>query len=147
MAKTRTRRRRQEKQGKQGRHEAAKKSLVATFLQMLLTVKIYHWNTTSFAQHKATDELYADLNEKIDKFIEVLLGKPDVSRQSVLSNLAVKATLFRDSVSLKNEIEGYKTFLLGLSSRFPDAKDTDLINVRDDLLTIMNQFLYLLTLK
>ena len=36
--------------------------IVSMFLQMLNTVKLYHWKTTSYAQHKATDELYSKLN-------------------------------------------------------------------------------------
>ena len=31
--------------------------IVTMFLQMLNTVKLYHWKTSSYAQHKATDEL------------------------------------------------------------------------------------------
>jgi len=31
-------------------------------LQMLMTVKLYHWNTLSFSTHKATDELYGSLH-------------------------------------------------------------------------------------
>ena len=49
--------------------------IVSMFLQMLNTVKLYHWKTTSFAQHKATDELYSQLNESIDSFVEIMLGK------------------------------------------------------------------------
>ena len=55
-----------------------KKSLIVrTFLEMLNTVKLYHWKTRSFAQHKATDELYERLNGHVDKFVEVLLGKDE----------------------------------------------------------------------
>ena len=32
-------------------------SIVTMFLQMLNTVKLYHWKTSSYAQHKATDSL------------------------------------------------------------------------------------------
>jgi len=49
--------------------------IVAMFLQMLNTVKLYHWKTYSYAQHKATDELYSKLNENIDSFVEIMLGK------------------------------------------------------------------------
>ena len=45
------------------------KIIVIKFLEMLNTIKLYHWKTFSFAQHKATDELYAKLNENIDNFI------------------------------------------------------------------------------
>ena len=39
--------------------------IVLMFLRMLNTVKLYHWKTFSYAQHKATDELYASLNTHI----------------------------------------------------------------------------------
>ncbi len=49
--------------------------IVIMFLQMLNTVKLYHWKTSSYAQHKATDELYTNLNANIDTFVETMLGK------------------------------------------------------------------------
>ena len=52
--------------------------ITVKFMEMLMMVKLYHWKTHSFATHKATDELYAKLNEHIDTFIEVLLGKTEI---------------------------------------------------------------------
>jgi DNA-binding ferritin-like protein len=49
--------------------------IVTMFLQMLNTVKLYHWKTSSYSQHKATDDLYDNLNKNIDSFVEVMLGK------------------------------------------------------------------------
>jgi len=46
------------------------KEISATFLEMLLMVKLFHWKTTSYATHKATDELYLKLNANIDSFIK-----------------------------------------------------------------------------
>ena len=54
-----------------------KQEVVKVFLQILNTVKLYHWKTKSFAIHKATDELYSKLGSNIDSFIEVLLGKEE----------------------------------------------------------------------
>jgi DNA-binding ferritin-like protein len=42
---------------------------------MLNIVKLYHWNTTMYSQHQATDELYSSLNNSVDEFIEVMLEK------------------------------------------------------------------------
>ena len=52
-----------------------KSHIVRIFIEMLNLIKLYHWKTRSYAQHKATDELYERLNSHIDKFVEVLLGK------------------------------------------------------------------------
>jgi DNA-binding ferritin-like protein len=51
------------------------REIASVFLEMLLMVKLFHWKTTSYATHKATDELYTKLNANIDSFIEILLGK------------------------------------------------------------------------
>ena len=40
--------------------------IVKKFLEMLNMVKLYHWKTRSYSQHKATDELYDRLNKHID---------------------------------------------------------------------------------
>ena len=46
-----------------------KEQIVKTFLQFLITIKLYHWNTSSYSTHKATDDLYSKLNEGIDSFV------------------------------------------------------------------------------
>jgi len=54
--------------------------MVAYLMEMLNAIKIYHWNTHSYAQHKATDELHERLGGNIDRFVEVLLGKREPER-------------------------------------------------------------------
>ena len=49
--------------------------IVKTLLELLNHVKLYHWNTHVYSVHKSTDELYKNLDENIDKFVEVFLGK------------------------------------------------------------------------
>ena len=53
------------KKSKLGGNKASK--IVLTFLEFLNMIKLYHWKTRSYSQHKATDELYGRLNENIDK--------------------------------------------------------------------------------
>lgn len=120
-----------------------KSSIVQTFLQILNMVKLYHWKTHSYAQHKATDELYGKLNENIDRFIEVLLGK-DASRIKMVE----KQLLLVDPDKLadfKEKIYEYRSFLIDLEKIFDEKKDSDILSIRDDILVDINQFLYLLT--
>jgi len=120
-----------------------KAAITRTFLEMLTTIKLYHWKTHSFAQHKATDELYSSLNEHIDKFVEILLGK-DESRIRMVE----KCNPLRDyenSVNFKEKIYEYREFLVNLNNSFNSKTDTDLLNVRDEILGDINQFLYLMT--
>ena len=48
---------------------AFQKEITIVFLEILMMVKLFHWKTTSYATHKATDELYTKLNENIYSFI------------------------------------------------------------------------------
>ena len=129
------------------------KNIISCFLSMLNTVKVYHWKTTSYSTHKATDHLYDDLNKKIDEFVEVMIGKPDIGqmRNSMLNMTAndVKITNFNNNNELKKEIEIYKNFLISLSNEpgfNRDSTNADLLAIRDEILALLNQFLYLLTL-
>jgi hypothetical protein len=127
------------------------KDTVYFFLQMLNTIKLYHWKTTDYATHKATDQLYSDLNGKADEFVEVLLGKSDAAgknRSMILNVKSLSLRSFNNNNELKREIEKYKSFLIGFTNNAQMKKqyNSDLIAIRDELLALLNQFLYLLTL-
>lgn len=121
----------------------SKSHIVKIFIEMLNTVKLYHWKTKSFAQHKATDELYSNLNEHIDTFIEILLGK-DESRIKMMEK---KIDLLDSSNTneFKMRVYEYRDFLIDMSTYLDSKTDSDLLNVRDEILGDINQFLYLMT--
>jgi hypothetical protein len=121
---------------------------VTMFLQMLNTVKLYHWKTRSHAQHKATDDLYSNLNSSIDSFVEIMLGKKG-DRVNLTGTKSIPLHDYSDLSGFKREVEMYKDFLIGMSTDrgYDSKKDTDLLNVRDEILGHLNQFTYLLTFK
>jgi DNA-binding ferritin-like protein len=127
---------------------AFQKEITVVFLEMLLMVKLFHWKTTSYATHKATDDLYTKLNANIDEFVEVLLGKTGM-RTDLMSNKNIRLVDLSSAESLKREIEAFKGYLVSLNDNAAMKKmsNTDLYNVRDTILGDMNQFLYLLTFK
>jgi len=120
-----------------------KSHLVKVFFEILTTVKLYHWKTRSYAQHKATDELYAKLNENIDRFIEVLLGK-DSSRIRMLEK-RIDLIDTENVNDFKSRIFEYRSFLTQMHHDLDSKKDSDLLAIRDDILENINQFLYLMS--
>ena len=122
--------------------------IVSMFLQMLNTVKLYHWKTTSFAQHKATDELYSQLNESIDTFVETMLGKSG-SRVNLTGTKSIPLLDYTELTNFKKEVEMYKDFFINMGNDtfFKTGANTDLLNIRDEILGHLNQFTYLLTFK
>ena len=124
------------------------KQITCLFLEMLMMVKLFHWKTTSYATHKATDELYEKLNENIDEFIEILLGKTN-SRINLTKNKKIRLIDLSSPNELKREVEKFKKYLVDLNknSVMKKMSNTDLFNVRDTILGHLNQFLYLLSFE
>ena len=121
----------------------SKSHLVKVFLEMLNMVKLYHWKTRSYAQHKATDELYEKLNSNIDTFIEVLLGKDESRIKMMEKNIdLIDSSNVKD---FKKRVYEYREFLINMSRYFDSKRDSDLLNIRDEILGSINQFLYLMT--
>jgi DNA-binding ferritin-like protein len=134
-----------------GSSNSAKKHMITSMLQMLMTVKLYHWNTLSFSTHKATDELYGTLNTLIDQFVEVLLGKhnniSEKNKQEILAIKTLHLHTYKDNGKFKHQLESYKKYLIGLNKHFSNGENSDLLNIRDEILAILNKISYLLTLK
>jgi DNA-binding ferritin-like protein len=118
------------------------------FLEMLITIKLFHWNTFIFAQHEASDKLYASLNEHIDKFIEVLLGKTG-NRIYFKNQNNLKLFSIHSKKEMIKKMNDYKSYLVDLDRNkfLSKMSNTDLYSIRDDILADLNKFLYLLTLN
>lgn len=118
--------------------------IFGVFFEMLINVKFAHLMTKSFAKHKATDELYDELNELHDKFLEVYLGKygrPIVNdKYSIeyfhMSDDQFVSYLRKNIKILENEIFQYIK-----------KEDSDLLSIIDDFKAILHKTLYLLDLK
>jgi DNA-binding ferritin-like protein len=127
---------------------AFQKEITVVFFEMLLMVKLFHWKTSSYATHKATDDLYTKLNANMDSFIEVLLGKTGL-RIDLMGTKSIRLIDLNSLESFKKEIESFKGYLVSLNdnSTMKRMSNTDLYNIRDTILGDLNQLLYLLTFK
>ena len=120
--------------------------LVKFFFTMQHNLKLYHWQTASYARHVASDTLGQSLAVSIDRFMEILQGKKDKRVGSTAtSNVSVSLSLmsFDDdqiSLYLRECVQYLQNITMqGIVS---DA-DTDLLNIRDDIVGQINQALYL----
>jgi len=118
-----------------------KSHIVRVFLEMLNMIKLYHWKTKSYSQHKATDELYAKMQENVDRFVEVLLGK-DESRIQMMEK-RIDLLDMNSKEEFKKRLLTYRKFLTDMNIYFDESNDSDILNIRDELLADLNQFLYL----
>ena len=127
---------------------AFQREITVKFLEMLMMIKLFHWKTTSYPTHKATDELYTKLNANIDGFIEILLGKSG-TRTELVNIKNMHLVDLKNIEDLKRETVAFKSYLIALNDNAAMKKmsNTDLFNIRDTILGDMNQFLYLLSFK
>lgn len=117
---------------------------VQFFFTMREQIKLFHWQTKSYPRHKATDAVIDALDTSIDKYVEVYMGKYG----------RMKLTGATSSVHLKNlsETSIVKFIKMCISHLNKDLvgklhdNDTDLVNIRDEMLAELNQLLYLFTL-
>jgi hypothetical protein len=117
--------------------------ILTNFLSAQNQFKIFHWQTTSFSQHKAFGEIYESLSEHIDEFIEVYMGKYG----RIIAGKTFDISLGNIVDNPSEYVDRVIRFMVEAIPASVDAKDTDLLNIRDEMLGDLNQLKYLLTLK
>lgn len=133
---------------------------ILCFLELLNTIKIYHWSTLSYPTHKATDELHTKMSELVDSFIEIYIGHCSRGKGGRGAGAGSGVPVFRfkseNAACIKFcECKSLETFckvlddnivqLEGLTDRLNGY--TDLVNIRDEMVGALAQALYLLRLK
>lgn len=122
-----------------------KEDIVLMLMQIQNQFKILHWQTTSYARHQAYGQIYDSLSDNIDEFVEVCMGK-----QGRFEFSGEKATIELFNLKALDINTFTKTvidFLIGLTKQLSPEEDTDLLNIRDEILGSINKLKYLLTLK
>jgi len=121
-----------------------KKTTVFKFFQDLeLNTQTYHWLTESYPRHIGSDKLFKNILETSDKFIEVYIGRygrPNFTQDTIVVK---KMSDSEFVIYLKKSVE----FLENNIVKFFKPSDSELLNIRDELIAQINQALYLFTLQ
>lgn len=115
------------------------------FLTMRNQIKLYHWQTGLYSRHKGTDGVIESLDGNIDKFVEVYMGKYGRPKMNSRTN-----TIQVKNFTEKTAVAFVKACIQELIMEVPKGlkkTDTDLLNIRDEMLGDLNQLLYLFTLE
>lgn len=113
--------------------------MIAEFLQFQTALRLYHWNTRSYARHIASGELYKALDTLIDRFVEVAQGESARNRISY-KTFEIVGTKLTDAQMVK-VIRKFALFLQKMKPLTDDLK-----NLRDEMMNHVSQTLYLFTL-
>ena len=115
------------------------------FFTLRSQIKLYHWQTYQFARHKATDDLISALDELMDSYVEVYMGKYGRPKMNSTTNSTTVKNM-SESTAVTFVRGGIKYLETTLVKRLKPT-DTDLVNIRDEMLSNLNKLLYLFTLK
>lgn len=122
-----------------------KEQFVIMMLQIQTQFKVLHWQTFSEARHVAYGNHYDSLGGHIDEFVEVMMGKygrfefPEEGADIKLFNLK--------SLEINSFLDTVTEFFISMTDQLDARKDTDLLNIRDEMLGDTNKLKYLLTQK
>lgn len=121
-----------------------KEELIKKLVQIQIQWRFLHWQTFGDAKHKTYGAIYEGLDGFIDEFTETMMGK--YGRPEFESEFAL---MFQDisGLSIQNFMDGITEFLVSMSDELDSRYDTDLLNLRDEMLGLINKSKYLLTLK
>ena len=108
-------------------------------------LRICHWQTLKFSEHKAFGKAYENLNTLIDEFMEVCMGKHD---RFNFEGGSCSFQLFNlGDMDVIQFLDSCIAFLVSLDLMYDSKMDTDLMNIRDEIMALINKTKYLLTLE
>jgi hypothetical protein len=111
----------------------APNKFIGLLFQSRDVMHLAHLNTTSFAEHKALGGYYDDILDLTDKFSEVYFGR--FKRQDIVIPEA----------KLEPAVEHLKKMQILIDSE-RENYPSELQNILDEMLGLINKTLYLLTL-
>jgi hypothetical protein len=121
-------------------------SIIKIFFHMTTTIKLYHWQTSSYPRHKATCDLLAAILPLIDTFVETYMGR--YQRPVFESGFKMNIQELKDNDdSAPSLIKDYIFYLQNDLPKYVEDNDTDLLNIRDEIVSNLNKTLYLFTLQ
>ncbi len=118
---------------------------INSFLSTQVQFKILHWQTKGYARHIAFGDIYDSLDELVDEYIEVAMGKWGRFSVDEKTNTIVYKNL--SEVNMVEFLQDFKGKLYMITTELDQEKDTDLLNLKDEILAKINKLAYLLTLE
>lgn len=114
-------------------------NFVNTLLTLTHQLHVYHWQVDSFSAHEALGEAYTELDGLMDQFVEVFMGKNGKISSKGGFTLKIANITDQEPVAFIDSTIGYLTNDLPKEIK---EQDTDLLNIRDEMLAVLNKLKY-----
>jgi hypothetical protein len=116
-------------------------AMVDKLLGLQNQLRMLHWGTNSYAEHKALGKAYEGLDGLIDTFVETYMGVH--GKNLNVARLELQPYKPGSAEKLLDQAVQFFTGELNTSI----GQNTDLTNIRDEMLGLIHHTKYLLTLK
>lgn len=114
-------------------------------LQHTSQIRLLHWQTKSYAEHKALDEIFETLTDLTDNLIESIMGK--YGRPHLGDNCSISLTDYQDGCAVDCIEEIRRCYIEECKGHFDTGKDGEIVNIIDEILAALDKTDYLLSLK
>jgi len=120
-------------------------TIITTLLTLQSQLRVLHWQTKSYAEHQALGGLYESLDGQIDEFVETFSGRYGVPA----AKDSYKLTLvnYKDNAGVVEILDQAISYMTKEVPALLKSEDTDLLNIRDEMVGAINKTKYLLRLK
>ncbi len=142
-------------------------TVMLSFFQIQNSLRFAHWRAKKYSTHKALDKFLDKFMDKMDEFIEIWQGKYGRIEYTKKNHEKDVKIYQIDADDLDKYLDVIIGFLSGVKDKnckkyvihnktdycgitildIMDKNDTDLLNLRDEILGIVNRLKYLLSLS
>jgi DNA-binding ferritin-like protein len=107
-------------------------------------VRLHHWGTQSYAAHQALGALYEGLDPLLDSFAETYMGVKGRAELKDIDNFQLNGSF---KININTVIESFEDYLQKEIEKEIGSDQTALLNIRDEMLALVQKTKYLLTLS
>ena len=115
--------------------------LVRVFFKHQMQLKMFHFQTKNYGAHKASDSYLEEFANNFDKFMEVAQG---TFGKLESQNMTFSFDTLNDN-TITEELENFINLLKQLDAYL--IRNSDLLNIRDEMVGNAQQLKYLLSFK
>lgn len=109
-------------------------------------IKLLHWQTKSYAEHKALDKLFNGIIDFQDDLVEVIMGK--YGRPTLEGNMAnLSLYNYADCECLEAIKKIKDCYCKDCKGYFTAEEDPEILNILDEIIALLDKTMYLLSLK
>jgi hypothetical protein len=109
-------------------------NFISTLLSSRTQSHIYHLQTSSYSAHKALQKYYEGVVDLVDQYVEAYQGKYDIIQ-------GYKGTVqFREDNNFVMYFTALRLYIERSRPKLP--QDDELLNILDDIMTLVNSTIY-----